>query len=138
METPGQGKISAPLIIRYTLLQLPALGLVAALVLFFGGRTNLAWYWQVIIISAWALKDIIMFPFVWRSYSTHPHDTVHSMIGKTGTAVDTLAPRGRVLVDNEVWQAHSTADDDTILSGGKIIVVDMKGLTLKVKSHKEM
>lgn len=54
-----------------------------------------------------------------------------SMLGKTGTAYTVLRPSGKVLIDNEVYDAYTRGN--YIESGTPIIVVEESGTSLKVK-----
>lgn len=54
-----------------------------------------------------------------------------SYIGKTGTAYTVLRPSGKVLIDNEIYDAYSRGD--YIPQGSKIEVVDDRGSSFKVK-----
>ena len=54
-----------------------------------------------------------------------------SYIGKTGIAYTVLRPSGKVLIDNEIYDAYSRGD--YIPQGSKIEVVDDRGSSFKVK-----
>jgi len=51
------------------------------------------------------------------------------LIGKTGTAVTELDPRGQVMIGGEIWKAFSTSNLDR---GAQVRVVGRKGLLLQV------
>ena len=57
------------------------------------------------------------------------------LIGKVGTALDLLEPRGRVRIERENWSASSTGDP--IPAGSKVRIVDVKGLLLLVEPASE-
>jgi membrane-bound ClpP family serine protease len=56
-------------------------------------------------------------------------------IGKVGTALDLLEPRGRVRIERENWSASSTGDP--IPAGSQVRIVDVKGLLLLVEPATE-
>jgi membrane-bound serine protease (ClpP class) len=65
-----------------------------------------------------------------EGYSSHIKH-VESMVGKTGTAYTVLRPSGKVLIDNEIYDAYTRGN--YIAQGTSIIVVDDSGSSLKVK-----
>jgi len=57
---------------------------------------------------------------------------VSGLIGSTGTAETIISKSGKVFVSGELWNAYS---DDKIVKGSKVEIVDVEGMTLKVKKH---
>lgn len=119
-------------VIKYTLLQIPGVFLVI-LVLILARRwweypIWLAW----VTLIVWIAKDIVLFPFVWRSYDTHRPGDPHSMIGMRGKAEERLAPSGYVRVRGELWLAEVVRGGEPIEKGQKLRVKEMNGLTLIV------
>ena len=58
-----------------------------------------------------------------------------TLIGKTGTAISDLKPKGEVRVAGEIWHAESLSGD--IANGEKVCVKALNGLVLEVeKIHK--
>jgi membrane-bound serine protease (ClpP class) len=55
-----------------------------------------------------------------------------SFEGETGKAIETLDPKGNVLVHGELWQAESVSG--IIMAGEKIQVTGRNKFTLYVKS----
>jgi membrane-bound serine protease (ClpP class) len=55
-----------------------------------------------------------------------------AMIGETGYARSQLDPLGQVQVHGEIWSAESS-EGETITRGEEIEIVEVRGLTLKVK-----
>ncbi len=91
-----------------------------------------AWIGAV-AISAWVVKDMIQFPFVWRAYDkTRPGDPF-SLIGARGIAEERLAPSGYALVGRELWRVEVMAPDSPIEKGEAIRVREINGLTLLVE-----
>jgi membrane-bound serine protease (ClpP class) len=52
------------------------------------------------------------------------------LIGMEGVALSELTPQGQVKIKGEIWQAES---DDEIKQGDTVVVVEKKGLVVKVK-----
>lgn len=54
-----------------------------------------------------------------------------SMVGKTGVAYTVLRPSGKVMIDNEIYDAYTRGN--YIESGTEIVVTEETGTSLKVK-----
>lgn len=54
-----------------------------------------------------------------------------SFVGKTGTAFTVLRPSGKVLIEDEIYDAYSRGD--YVPQGSKIVVIDDRGSSFKVK-----
>jgi membrane protein implicated in regulation of membrane protease activity len=122
-----------PTWVRYWLLQLPGLALVAFLAwwAFFNGwiPAPLA----VAIIAIWLLKDIALYPLTRHALQkSQPATGPAALVGQEAEVVQTLAPSGQVRVGGERWLARS-ASGEHILAGRRIRVVDVDGLTLVVQ-----
>jgi len=118
--------------LRYILLNIPAIVLIIlALVLVQHWITMPIWL-SLTIIFVWVIKDVILFPFVWRAYDRERSGSMRSMIGKQGIARERLAPSGYVLVQGELWKAEIAEADQPIESGKFVRVVKMEGLKLFV------
>jgi membrane-bound ClpP family serine protease len=77
----------------------------------------------------WIIKDVILFPFVWRAYEKN---IPNSIIGSTGVAVDQLSPSGYVRINGELWRAKVIENDSIIEKGETVVVKGLDGLTLTV------
>lgn len=87
-------------------------------------------FWIVLLI--WIIKDILMFPFIWRSYDTSSDNKVHGLKGKKGTVTRRLDPEGYVRIGGELWRA--VLDDNGIAEKGEnVVVISRTGVTVKVK-----
>ena len=87
-------------------------------------------------IAVWVLKDVILFPFVWRAYdSGRPEDD--RITGARGIAKERLAPSGYVFVRGELWKAVLIKGSPPIEEGQGVLVHGKQGLTLVVKPDKE-
>ena len=129
-------KIPRSIYTRYILLNIP--GLVAVILILM-----IIQHWVVLpmwlfwsIIGFWIIKDIVLFPVVWRAYDWDRPGRSRSMIGQQGVARERLAPSGYVRIHGELWRAEKMGDGPPIEAGQKVQVVQMDGLTLFVK-HRE-
>lgn len=127
-----KSNISKNIVIRYSLLQLPAI-IFLFVVLIFIKR------WIVIpdiifwgIISCWIIKDVILFFYTWRAYEWKKKD---KMIGAHGITLEKLITSGYIIVNGEKWYAENQTDSP-IEKGQKVFVYDRKGLTLFIKDIK--
>jgi len=94
-------------------------------------------YWIVIpvwllwsIIGFWIVKDVVLFPFIWRAYDWDRAGRSRSMIGECGIAKEKLAPSGYIQVHGELWRAERLGEGPPIEAGQPVRVKKMEGLTL--------
>ena len=125
-------KWSSRILLRYSLLQLPALALLVLILIFAQRWVELpAWiFWGSLAI--WVVKDAALYPFVWRAYDwDHSLDT-HPMLGGRGIAKERLAPSGYVQVRGELWKAELAEGCEPVEEGEHVLVREIRGLTLIV------
>ena len=129
----GKRRCSRRVVIKYTLLQLPALVFLALIFHVIRQWVEMpAWLiWG--IIALWVVKDVVLFFFVWRAYDQNPLADANSMVGLHGVAKDRLAPSGYVEVHGELWQAEVMEGGLPVESGKGIRVRGIRGLTLIVQ-----
>ena len=119
--------------IRYILLNLPGLAAVILVLIIIRYWVDLPVWLSVGIVAFWIIKDVLLFPFVWRSYDSERPGRSRSMIGQRGVARERLAPSGYVQVHGELWRAEKMGEDPPIEAGQPVQIVRMEGLTLYVK-----
>lgn len=120
-------------LVKYALLQVPGIAMVVVAVILARHWLDLPTWIAVVAISTWVVKDIALFPFVWRAYDkTRPGDP-YSMIGARGIAQERLAPSGYVLVGRELWRAEMMEPGSAVEKGEAVRVREIKGLTLMVE-----
>ncbi len=124
---------SSRIVLRYTLLQLPAIGLLfIALMLVQRWVEVPDWiFWGSIIL--WITKDVVLFPFTWRAYDWDSSGGDRSMIGARGLTKDRLAPSGFIQIRGELWKAEVWGGGSPIEEGEKVEVRGIRGLTLLVQ-----
>jgi membrane-bound ClpP family serine protease len=125
---------SFKVIVRYSLLQLPAIVLVIFLLFFIRRWVELPLLVICFIFLVWVVKDIIMFFFTWRAYDW---DQKEAMIGMNGIVLDRLDPTGYILVRGEKWRAKVMGMKEPIEKGQKVQVRGRQGLTLHIKPDYE-
>ena len=129
----GKRRWSRRVVIKYTLLQLPALVFLALILHLIRLWAQMpAWLiWGM--VGLWVVKDVVLFFFVWRAYDQNPLADANSMVGLHGVAKDRLAPSGYVEVHGELWRAKVMEGAHFVESGGGIWIRGIRGLTLIVQ-----
>jgi membrane protein implicated in regulation of membrane protease activity len=82
------------------------------------------------IIGFWIVKDVVLFPFIWRAYDWDRPGRSRSMVGKRGIAKEKLAPSGYIQIHGELWRAERLGEGPPIEEGQPVRVKKMEGLTL--------
>jgi membrane protein implicated in regulation of membrane protease activity len=134
MKTRGW---STRIVVRYSLLQLPALALIILILILIQRWIDVPWWLGWGFVALWAVKDAILFPFVWRSYDWNGSKVANPMVGAGGTAKERLAPSGYVIVRGELWKAEVMEDVGPIEAGESVKVQALRGLTLIVQKNNE-
>jgi len=129
--------LNLKIIIRYALLQIPELILIII-----GLRLVLIWFdladWLFwIIILMMVIKDIILFPFLWRAYDWDNPKNTNSLLGVRGIARERLAPNGYIFINGELWMAELAEEEIIIEKDEPVIVTGVQGLTLIVQPAQE-
>jgi len=126
-------KIPRPIYLRYILLNIPEIGAIVLIWIVVRHWIVLpVWLlWSIIVL--WIVKDVLLFPLVWRAYDWERAGRSRSMVGKHAIARERLAPVGYVQIRGELWRAEKIGDSPPIEIGQKVRVVRMEGLTLFVE-----
>jgi len=129
----GKRRWSRRVVIKYSLLQLPALVFLALILHLIQLWVQMpAWLiWGM--VGLWVVKDVMLFPFVWRSYDQNRLADANSMVGLHGIAKNSLTPSGYVEVHGELWRAEVMHGAPFVESGGGVRVKEIRGLTLIVQ-----
>ena len=128
---------SSRIVVRYVLLQMPALVLLILMLALVQRWVSLpAWFiWG--LIAFWIAKDVILFPLTWRAYDRSHKVSANPMIGLQGIAENRLTPLGYVHVNGELWQAESE-NSLHIEKGERVRIYGNRGLILLVhRDNKE-
>ena len=128
---------SSRVVLRYALLQMPALALLILLLILVQRWVDLpAWFIYGLIVF-WIAKDVILFPFTWRAYDQDRNRAVNSMVGARGITKDRLAPSGYIQVHGELWRAEVMGNALPVERGETVRVQGIRGLTLLVQHDDE-
>lgn len=116
---------------RYLVLQLPGTALILLIVALLHEAWGLSIPVAALIVAAWVVKDMLLFPIVRSAYEPDPRTAVERLIGERGRTTQELAPAGYVRVKGELWRAEAS-DGAAIAPGRPIVVAAVKGSTLLV------
>lgn len=129
---PELRKIPKSIYLRYILLNIPEFAAMLLILV-------VIQYWVVIpvwllwsIIGFWIVKDVVLFPFIWRAYDWDRAGKSRSMIGARGVAIEKLNPAGYIQIHGELWRAEKIGEGPPIEEGQPVRVKKMEGLTLFV------
>ncbi len=118
-------------LLRYTLLQIPGLVLLGAL---------LWWAWSEgwvslrsagLVFTVWLIKDVLLYPFYRPALERQVATGGQVLIGRTAEVTVGLDPIGRVRVGGESWRAQC-ADRRHLPVGARVRVTAARGVTLDV------
>ena len=123
----------AKVIVKYTLLHLTELVVVILALVLARHYLGLSTWLAAAILAAWILKDIALFPKVWRAYAVQDNRPVKQLMGLEATVTADLDPVGYVRVRGELWRAGIRDPRHPAQKGEKVKVVDVKGMTLVVE-----
>ena len=124
---------SSKILLRYFLLQLPGIFFIAALIIFLYLIKAVSFKVIWIVLAVWVIKDIVLYPFLWRSYDLSPNSGKYQMIGQRGVALEAINPTGYVMVKGESWSARLKNKKSVIRKDEPVYVSDVQGLTLIVR-----
>jgi len=119
--------------VRYMLFQVPGVVLLYLLLVLTRRVVTLPMWFIWSFVAFWVVKDLILFPAVWRAYTQKRRDDSSSMIGSWGIAEDRLDRSGYIRVHGEFWKAEVIGSSPSIGKGEKVIVRGIRGLTLFVE-----
>lgn len=126
---------SRGVVLRYALLQMPGiLFMVLVIVLIDRWLMAISPWIALIVVLLVILKDIFLFPFIWRAYDWNRTDDHVSMIGQRGIVVRRLDPCGYVRIRGELWKAETKDRTQTVEKGRAVTVLNAKGLQLYVQA----
>jgi membrane protein implicated in regulation of membrane protease activity len=131
----GRERLTLKVVLRYALIQLPGTVLLALVILLINR------WWVTVplwlgsgIVGLSIVKDIVLFPLLWRSYAGGDPDDPSSMIGRRGIVIGRLDPEGHVRVRGELWRAETVENDRPVEEGQGVAVVGVSGLKLYVRT----
>ena len=128
---------SARVAVRYALLQIPFTALLVVALILVRKWLDLPTWFAWGLVALLVLKDIALFPLVWRAYDPNPQALTDSMEGARGRAVEQLGPTGYVEIGAELWKAEVMGGGPPIQRGERVRVCEIRGLTLLVQPDNE-
>ena len=124
---------SARVVLRYALLQVPFTALVIVVLIWVRKWVDLPVWFICGLVAFLVIKDIVLFPFVWRAYDPDSPALTNPTEGARGIAINDLHPSGYVEIGAERWQAEVIAGNSPIRRGQRVRVHGIRGLTLLVQ-----
>jgi membrane protein implicated in regulation of membrane protease activity len=128
---------SAKVVLRYALLQIPFTALVVVVLILIRQWVDLPIWFVCALVAILVIKDIALYPFVWRAYDPDSPALTNQMEGARGIAIEDLHPTGYVEIGAERWQAEVAGDGPSIRRGQRVRVHGIRGLTLLVQLDTE-
>ena len=130
----GRERLTPKVVLRYALIQLPGTVLLVLVILLINRWwvTVPLWLGLGIVVLA-IVKDLVLFPLLWRSYAGGDPDDPSSMIDRRGIVIGRLDPEGYVRVRGELWRAETVDKDRPLEEGRRVAVVGVSGLKLYVR-----
>lgn len=126
-------RILVRVVIKYTLLQIPGTVLFILILLMVRRWVDLSQWLFWGLVGAWVAKEVVLFPFVWRSYDSGESDEENRLVGLRGIAEEPLNPSGYVRVGGELWRAEIKKGPAVVEKGGAVRIRAVQGLTILVE-----
>ncbi|OOG26432.1 hypothetical protein B1C78_05040 [Thioalkalivibrio denitrificans] len=134
--SPFEVVLQAAAYSHYLLIAIVAVALIGLTVDWFTGR------WWSLVIGGFGLSAALVLAVcillherkhgpIHYHYDTRTWSGEEGMLYQVGEVVEPLAPRGRIRVRGELWNAESLSGE-TIPAGTRVEVIGHDGLTLKV------
>jgi membrane-bound ClpP family serine protease len=136
MEVKRKGW-SARVVLRYALLQVPFTGLILVVLMVLRKWLDIPVWFICGLIGFLVMKDIALFPLVWRSYDPDSPAQTNSLQGARGRAVEHLNPSGYIEVGAELWKAEIVEGGSPVQAGEHVRICSVRGLTLLVQPENE-
>jgi membrane-bound serine protease (ClpP class) len=110
---------------------------LGSIMLFDAPELDLRVSWKVIVptVAVMAAVFLFMVGAGIRALASRSAVGASALVGQAGIAREALHPEGQVLVQGELWRA--VARGAPVEEGGRVRVVDVKGLTLTVEKDGE-
>ena len=131
----GRERPTLKVMLRYALIQVPGTVLLVLVILLIDRWWVTVPLWLGLgIVGLAIVKDLVLFPLLWRSYAGSDPDDPSSMIGRRGIVIGRLDPEGYVRVRGELWWAEADVNDHPVEEGRRVAVVGVSGLKLYVRT----
>jgi membrane-bound ClpP family serine protease len=120
--------------VRYVLLEIPGWILGGVVLAVFVHLDEISRRTAALLLALWVAKDFALYPLLRVGYMPSAPDGSGTLIGAIGTARDRLDPTGWVRVGSELWQAELARESAPVEAGGRVRVLSVRGLTLRVEA----
>jgi membrane protein implicated in regulation of membrane protease activity len=87
----------------------------------------------IVGFSVWVLKDLMLYPLLYRAYQTNVKTGLQSLVGARGFVHDDLSPKGFVRVQGELWSAQALPAGQMIVAGTEVEIVRAERMTVFVR-----
>lgn len=125
-------QVNRTIVTRYILLQVPGI-IIFSIAVFAGVSVAGISHWYTgLAVMLWIIKDIIMFPLTWKSYSPHNPHGVDALLGSKGTVQSVSEESIYVRIGMELWKARCPGYEG-INPGDRVEVTGNNGLELIIK-----
>jgi membrane protein implicated in regulation of membrane protease activity len=124
---------SARVVLRYALLQVPFTALVIVVLIWVRKWVDFPIWFICGLVAFLVIKDIVLYPFVWRAYDPDSPALTNTLEGARGIAINDLHPSGYIEIGAEKWQAEVIEGSPPIRRGQRVRVHGIRGLTLLVE-----
>ena len=125
--------LNVKVILKYIFVHLAELVLIVVALVVIRHFIGIPTWLTVTILSLWVLKDVALFPKVWKAYAFGDNSPMTKLIGLEATVMDGLSPVGYVKAKGELWKAEIRDPRFPAERGDRTRVVDTKGMTLIVE-----
>lgn len=125
--------LNAKVILKYALLQSAQTAVLVGVLILVRHFLGIPVWLVIAILAVWILKDIALFPKVWRAYAFDDNRPIRKLVGLEATVVFTLDPVGYVRVQGELWKGEIRNAHHAAERGERTRVVDIRGTTLIVE-----
>jgi membrane-bound ClpP family serine protease len=121
--------------VRYLVFQIPGWLFLALFLGFLVEKTAFPVWITVGFFVVWVLKDFAIYPIVRQAYETNVRTGSERLIGAKGVTQETLAPKGYIKVQGELWKARVEDHNQPIAKNTEVRVKGTDRMTLLVEEE---
>jgi membrane protein implicated in regulation of membrane protease activity len=120
-------------ILKYALIHTAELVALVLALIVFRSLVGIPTWMVVAVLTLWVIKDIALFPRVWKAYAFADNRPVKELLDLEATVAYNLDPVGYVRARGELWRAEVKDPRRPANRGDCVRVVDIRGMTLIVE-----
>jgi membrane protein implicated in regulation of membrane protease activity len=129
--------LNLKVILKYIFVHVPEIALIFVALIVVRHFLSISTWLIITILVIWVIKDMVLFPKVWRAYAFGDNSPMRKLIGLEATVMDGLSPVGYVRAKGELWKAEIRDPRYPAKRGDITRVVDVKGMTLIVEMRND-